>query len=99
MRRLGWLSSSKGAWFPSRLRCPAYLTLAQTRKKVNYVESDGEDVLRQVDGNRRSSHRSLKRRKLSVESEDEFALDDSTEDAMMEIGRLNFNKKDLLERL
>ena len=60
--------------------------MAQTRKKVNYVESDGEDVLRQVDGNRRSSHRSLKRRKLSVESEDEFALDDSTEDAMLDIG-------------
>jgi DNA mismatch repair protein MSH6 len=60
---------------------------SQSRKKVNYVESEDDDeILRPVDANGRNGPRSLKRRKLSAESEDEFAVDESTEAAMMDIG-------------
>jgi hypothetical protein len=44
--------------------------------------------LKPVDGNGRGERRSLKRRKLSPESEDEFGIDDAAEAAMMEIGTL-----------
>lgn len=58
----------------------------QSRKKVNYIESDDDEILRPVDGNGRGQRRSLKRRKLSPESEDEFGIDDAAEAAMMAIG-------------
>ena len=66
------------------------LTSSQARKSVNYAESDDDededDVLGPIANNSRG--RAIKRRRVSVEddSDDEFGLDDATQQAMLEDG-------------
>jgi hypothetical protein len=64
--------------------------MTQTRKKVDYTESDEDidDVLRPVDGNG-SRRRLAKRAKLSDESDGDFAIDGATELSMEELGNLS----------
>lgn len=62
------------------------LTVLQAKKSVNYAESDEEDddVFQPISNNARKG-RALKRRRVAVEdSDDEFGLDEATQQAMMD---------------
>ncbi|TIA59677.1 DNA mismatch repair protein Msh6 [Aureobasidium pullulans] len=62
---------------------PSSSPVRNGKKKVNYAESDDEDVepvLRQRSSN--ATGRSIKRRKLDDDSDDEFEMDDATEALM-----------------
>jgi hypothetical protein len=69
----------------------------QTRKKVDYAESDDEidEPLRPVDGNGRR-RRLNKRAKLSDESDEEFAFDAAME--LEELGNITINTINTTDR-